>query len=82
MAKGGPVQEGGGEDRGGEHKTYRMVFPAKAGPRHCPFEGFSGLAATRTDMWVHFYHRHIHNTVVIMEYVNLPTHGIPCKIFW
>ena len=40
MAKGGPVQEGGVEDMGGEHKTYRMVFLAKAGPRTCPVEGF------------------------------------------
>ena len=44
-----------------------MAFPTKGGPWICPFEGCPGLAATRTAMWVYFLHRHVQDTVVILE---------------
>ena len=49
-----------------------MSFPAKGGWRRCPVEGCPGVLATRTAMLVHFVHRHIHDTVVILEEGNLP----------
>ena len=52
---------------GEETRTYRMTFPAKGGPRSCPVEGCLGQAATRTAMQVHFLHRHVQDTVVILE---------------
>ena len=39
---------------GNEPRTYRMVFPAKAGPRHCPVEGFIVQDFTRKLMKAHF----------------------------
>ena len=48
-------------------RTFRMAFPAKGGPRICPVERCPGQAATRTAMWVHFLHRHVLDTVVILE---------------
>ena len=56
----------------GGPRTYKMSFPAKGGPRRCPVTGCPGDLATRTAMRVHFLHRHVHNTVVILEEGNLP----------
>ena len=53
-------------------QTYQMAFPAKGVPRSCPVEGFSGQAVTRTAMQVNFLHRHVLDTVVIMEDLNIP----------
>ena len=50
---------------------YKMSFPAKDGRRQCPVEGCPGVSATRAAMWVHFVHRHVHDTVVILEEGNL-----------
>ena len=55
-----PQADGGG-------RTCKMSFPAKGGPRQCPVEGCLGALATRTAMRVHFVHRHVHNTVVMLE---------------
>ena len=33
--------------------------------------------ATRAAMWVHFVHRHVHDTVVILEEGNLPLPQCP-----
>ena len=57
---------------GNNPSTYRMVFTAREGARPCPVEGCSGLASTRTAMRVHFCHRHVRDTVVILEEGNLP----------
>ena len=66
---------------GEEKRTYRMAFPDKGGPRSCPVEGCPGRAAMRTAMRVHFLHRHVWYTVVILEEVNLPHPWCPrCKI--
>ena len=58
-------------------KTYKMSFPEKGGRRRCPVEGCLGVLATRTDMRVHFLHRHVHNTVVMLEEGNLPLPRCP-----
>ena len=63
----------GDEGNGGNYpRTYKMEFPAKLGPRPCPFEGCSGRSDNRTSMRVHFWHRHVWYNVVILEEENLP----------
>ena len=52
-------------------------FPAKDSRQRCPVEGCPGVSATREAMRVHFVHRHIHNTVVILEEGNLPLPRCP-----
>ena len=54
-----------------------MSFPAKGGPRQCPLEGCPGTLATRMSMRMHFVHRHIHDTVVMLEEGNLPLPRCP-----
>ena len=44
-----------------------MNFPSKGGFWRCPVEGCLGRAATRTVMRVHFLHRHVLDTMVILE---------------
>ena len=56
---------------------YKMHFPEKDGSRRCPVEGFPGVLATRLAIQVHFVHRHVHNTVVILEEGNLPLPRCP-----
>ena len=56
---------------------YKMHFPAKDGRRQCPVEGCTGVLATRAAMRVHFVHRHVQNTVVILEEGNLPLPWCP-----
>ena len=61
----------------GGPRTYKMSFPANGEPRRCPVEGCPGAVATRTAMRVHFLHRHVHDTVVMMEEGNLPLPRCP-----
>ena len=49
-----------------------MVFPTKAGARHCPVEGCGGQAETRTSVRLHFWNWHVWYTMVILEEGNLP----------
>ena len=56
---------------------YKMNFPAKRGRRQCPVEGCPEVSATQAEMWVHFLHRHVHDTVVILEEGNLPLPRCP-----
>ena len=61
-----------GYGNGGDNtRTFRMMFQEKAGPRPCPVEGCSVWAATRTSMRLHFWHRHIRDTMVILDEGNL-----------
>ena len=53
-----------------------MNFP-KGSRRQCPVEGCPGVSETRAAMRVHFVHRHIHDTVVILEEGNLPLPRCP-----
>ena len=59
---------GGGE--GEEKQTYRMEFP-KGGTMEFPAEGCPGRAGTRTAMHVHFWRRHVRDTIIILEEGNL-----------
>ena len=52
---------------GEEPWTYRMTFPTVGGPRNCLGECCPGRTAMRTAMWLHFLHRHVRDTVVILE---------------
>ena len=54
IAKGGPGNEGDGEDRANKPREYRMTFLTKAGTRYCLLEGCSNRVTTRTDMRMHF----------------------------
>ena len=55
----------------GGPRTYKMSFP-KGSRRQFPVEGCPGVSETRAAMRVHFVHRHVHDTVVILEEGNLP----------
>ena len=55
-----------------ELQKYRMAFLAKGGPLSLPVEGCPGRAATRTVIRIHFLHRNILYTMVILEEGNLP----------
>ena len=72
MVKGRLGQEGDEEAGGDNARTCRMDIPANAGPRPCQFEGCSDRVSTLTAMCVHFWHRHVRDTVVILEEGNLP----------
>ena len=50
-------------------QEYRVSFPEKGGPRTCPMERCPGKM---TAMRVHFVHRHVLDTVVMMEEGNFP----------
>ena len=56
----------------GGPRVYKINFPTKGGRRQCPVEGCPGVSETRAAMRVHFVHRHVHDTVVILEEGNLP----------
>ena len=62
-----PGYEGEVEGRGDDTRTYRVVFPKKAGLRHCLVEGCSGQAVKRTAMRVHFWNRYVRDTNMILE---------------
>ena len=70
--KGGLVSDGGGAYGDEDPMTYRMSFPARAGPRTCAVEGCSGRSSTWTAMKVHFWHCNVRYTVVNLEEGNLP----------
>ena len=53
-------------------QRYWMSFPAKRGPQKYPVAGCPGRVATRTEMRVHFLHRHVLDIVVILEEGNSP----------
>ena len=63
---------------GEELRTTRMAFPTVGGPRKFPVEGYPGRAAIRKAMRLHFLHRHVRDTVVILELGNLPHPQCPC----
>ena len=69
-------------DMGEEKRTYHMAFLDNGDPRSYLVEGCPGRAEMRMAMRVHFLHRHILDTVVILEERNSPTHGAPDATFW
>ena len=73
MAKGRQGSEGDEGDGGGnEPRTYKMAFLTRVEPSSCPVKGCNGRALTKTAMWLHFWHRHVRDTVVILEEGTLP----------
>ena len=60
----------------GEPQAYCMSFPTTAGPWEFPVKGCSRRAEMRTAMStamrVYFLHRHVRDTVVVLEEGNLP----------
>ena len=60
----------------GGPRIYKMNFP-KGSRRQCLVEVCPGVSETRAAMRVHFVHRHVHDTVVILEEVNLPLPRCP-----
>ena len=68
----GQKDNGVEKDGGDKPRTFRMKFPEKSGPRPCPVEGFSDQAVMKTAMRVNLWHRHVRDTVVILEEGNLP----------
>ena len=84
VARGGLGSEGDrtdGVDKGDKPRIYRMAFLARAGPRPCPVKGCSGRASTQKEIRVYFLHRHVRDTVVILEEGNLPHPRFPlCDI--
>ena len=60
----------------GGPRTYKINFP-RGSRRQCLVKGCPGVSATRAAMRVHFVHRHVHNTVVILEEGNLPLPRCP-----
>ena len=72
VAKGGLGSEGDEVDLGENPSTYRMAFPARAGPRPCPVKGYSGRASTWMEPRAHFWHLHVRYTVLILEEGNKP----------
>ena len=55
-----------------EPRMYRMALPTVGGLRNCPVKGCMVRAAIRTASQVHFPHRHIRDTVSILEEGNPP----------
>ena len=77
VTKGRLGQEGDEVAEGKNIRTYGMMFIIKAVPRPCPFEGCSVQASTQTEMMVQFWHRHVRDTVLILEEGNLPHPQFP-----
>ena len=74
-------QEVNKESGGDKPRNYRTEFNTKAGLRPCPVEGCSDRALTRTKMRVHFWYRHVRDTMVILEEGNFPHPRCPlCDI--
>ena len=51
----------------GEPQMYQMDFPTVVGPWEFPVKGCRGWLAIITSMIVHFLHRHVRDTVIILE---------------
>ena len=66
VAKRGSGQEGDGDRRGNKPRKNRMAFLYKAGPIPFPVEGYSGQAEKQKAMRMHFYHRHVWATALIL----------------
>ena len=67
VTRGGSGQKDNEGDRGDEPRTFKMTFPKKAGPTPCPVKECSVRADMWTFMWVHLWHWHVQDTVVILE---------------
>ena len=57
--------------------TYHIPFPRNAWYISCPVEVYQGRATIQTNLRIHFMHRHIRYTSIILYEVNPPTSLIP-----
>ena len=51
----------------GEAQTYRVSFPKRLSRLRCPVERCLGGVLSRTNLWIYFLHRHVQDTIVILE---------------
>ena len=56
----------------GELRTYKVVFLTAGGARNYPIKWYRVWSAKRTAMMVHFLHRYVKDTVIILEEGNIP----------
>ena len=64
--------DGRGHGGGGGTKDISDGVSKGGGAKECPVGGCPGRAGTRTAMRVHFWRRHVRDTVIILEEGNLP----------
>ena len=65
----------------GDPQTYWMSFPTATGLWEFPVEGCRWRAETMKAMGVHFLHRHVWDTILILEEGNPPHPRCPrCEI--
>ena len=50
----------------GEPQAYKMLFPTATVPQECPVGGCRGQVATIMAIRVHFFHRYIRETIVVL----------------
>ena len=63
-------------------RLYRVSFPREAGSIVCPVGVYKGWLMTRTNLWIHFFHCHMQDTLVILEEENRPHPRRPaCDMF-
>ena len=62
----------------GEPQKYLVDLITAVGLHECLVEGCRGRAANRAALRVNFFHRHVRDTVVILEEVNLTHPRCPC----
>ena len=66
----------------GESKTYQVYFPSAIMRLRCPVARCQGGETIRTNLQVHFAHRHVKDDVVILEEGNHPYPRCPkCEMF-
>ena len=60
---------------------YRVSFPMAAGSIGCQVGGCKGQAMTHINLRIHFMHRHVQDTLVILEERNCPhPHCLACDM--
>ena len=65
-----------------EPRIYRLSLPRAAGSIGFPVGDCEGQATMRTNLWIHFVHFHVQDTVVIMKEGNRPhPHCQTCEMF-
>ena len=65
-----------------ESQTYRVYSPKHMLRLWCPVEGCMGGDSNQTNLRVQFAHRHVRDTIVILEEGNLPYPRCPmCDMF-
>ena len=66
----------------GEPHTYRIYLPIAAGTRDCPIERCRKREAIGLDLHMHFLHRNVQDTVVILYEGTYPPSMVPHNVIW